>query len=461
MSRIAIKIFLAFWLTFFLVVTGFSVLVDLFRQQDHLQQIGTFQQRQLQQHIDQIHTIYQRRGLQGLQRFSQDIEQNRGTTLFLLDSAGKDLLNRGVPSTVQDFFVTNRHLNRPHMQLREQRLLLGPQNFADTSPPTQVLLWLPKANHEAFTLSSLWQDRYARWRIALGLILSGIISLILSLSLTRPLHRLKRAASRLGQGRFEMNDINAVAMRKDEIGTLAKEFSQMATRLHNALESQQRLLRDVSHELRSPLTRLQVAIGLASRQGVSDQQAMQVSFERMDAECERLNALIGEVLALARADSGIEQNTRREFDLVATLHALTSDARFEAQAHQKDVKLSAPQRLIFLGDEHALASAVENIVRNAIHYTRENTTVHIQLQNRAQGICITVKDAGPGVPEAELSKIFVPFYRVSEARERPSGGTGVGLAIAARVVQQHDGKIEARNHSNGGLEIAILLPQKK
>jgi two-component system sensor histidine kinase CpxA len=459
MSRIAVKIFLSFWLTFFLVVTGFSVVLELLRSQDNLQTIGAFQQRQLQQHMDQIKNIYQRRGLQGLRRFAQDIEDNRGTTLFLMNEAGEDILNKNVPASVQGYFKNNRQLNTAHMQMREQRLLLGPQTFPDAALPAQVLLWLPMASHETLSMSSLWQGRYGVWQVALGVLFSGIVSLILALSLTRPLSRLERAASRLAQGHFETADIDTVASRKDEIGTLAKEFSHMAARLHSALESQQRLLRDVSHELRSPLTRLQVAIGLASRQAPADTPMMQASFDRMEAECERLNALIGEVLALARADSADKQATQHEFDLVATLQALTTDAKFEAQAHQKDVKLEAPARLPFWGDENALASAIENVVRNAIHYTSANSVVLISLASSSNGAEIKVLDAGPGLPEAELSKIFVPFYRVSEARERTSGGTGVGLAIAARVVQQHGGQIVARNRPGGGLEIYIRLPK--
>lgn len=456
MSRIAVKIFLAFWLTFFVVVTSFSVLPDVLRNQAGLQPLGTFQQRQLEQHHSQVRTIFRNRGLQGLQRFSQDIETNRGITFFLLDNDGKDLLDRAVPAAVLAFFKEGQQLGVPQMQLRERRMLLGPQAFVDMTPPATILLWLPMAASETPPLRNWWQGRYSGAQLGLGLLFSGLISLALALSLTRPLNRLERAASRLAQGHFDSRDIDAVALRKDEIGALAKEFGNMAKRLNAALEGQQRLLRDVSHELRSPLTRLQVAIGLASRRAGADSEA---SFERMETECERLNALIGEVLALARDGNSSAETVTRHFDLAVTLRALGADARFEAQANEKDVTLQLPEHLMMVGNEARLASAIENVVRNAICYTVPNTAVMLSATDSGDWICVTICDCGPGLAEEELSKIFIPFYRVSQARERETGGTGVGLAIAAQAVQWHGGKISARNRPSGGLEIEMRLPK--
>lgn len=456
MSRIAVKIFLAFWLTFFVVVTSFSLLLDVLRDQEGLQPLGTFHQRQLEQHQNQVRTIFRNRGLQGLRRFSQDIETNRGITFFLLDDDGKDLLGRTVPATVLAFFKEGRQHGIPQMQLRERRMLLGPQASPEVTPPATVLLWLPMVASEAPPLMNWWQGRYSGAQLGLGLLFSGLISLALALSLTRPLNRLERAATRLAQGHFDSRDIDAVALRKDEIGALAKEFGSMAKRLNAALEGQQRLLRDVSHELRSPLTRLQVAIGLASRQADADSAA---SFERMEAECERLNALIGEVLALARDGNSSTETVAHRFDLAVTLQALGADARFEAQANEKDVTLQLPEHLMMVGNEARLASAIENAVRNAICYTAPNTAVILSARDDGDWICVRICDCGPGLAEEELSKIFIPFYRVSQARERETGGTGVGLAIAAQAVQWHGGKIFARNRPAGGLEIEMRLPR--
>ncbi len=456
MSRIAVKIFLTFWLTFFVVVVGFSVMLQVLGSQEPAQPLGEFHRRQLEQHQTQIQTIARNRGMQGLRRFTQDVETNRGITVFLLAEDGTDILKRNVPIAVSSFVASYRDTGVPLMQMRERRTLLGPVALTAVEPPARLVLWLPMAASDISPLERWWAGRYAAAQLGVGLLLSGFMSLALSLTLTRPLNRLERAASRLAQSHFDTRDIDAVAMRKDEIGSLAKEFAHMARELHGALESRQRLLRDVSHELRSPLTRLQVAIGLASRQVGPDHLA---AFERMELECERLNALIGEVLALARAGNDSQEHTRIEFDLAVTLRSLVADARFEAQSSGKDVTLQVPDRLTLSGNEARVGSAIENVVRNAIAYTPVQTAVSV-VASRGEGwVCVVVTDAGPGVPGEELTNIFLPFYRVSQARERETGGTGVGLAIAAQAVQWHGGRIEARNRSEGGLAIEMRFPE--
>ncbi|MDQ1259589.1 MAG: hypothetical protein QG643_1413 [Pseudomonadota bacterium] len=455
MSRIAVKIFLTFWLTFFVVVVGFSVMLQVLGGQEPSQPLGEFHRRQLEQHQTQIQTIARNRGLQGLRRFAQDVEANRGITVFLLAEDGADILKRDVPVAVSSFVASNRDTGVPLMQMRERRMLLGPVTIQGVEPPARLVLWLPMAASDTSPLERWWGGRYAAAQLGVGLLVSGLMSLALSLTLTRPLNRLEQAASRLAQSHFDTRDIDAVAWRRDEIGSLAKEFAHMARQLHGALESRQRLLRDVSHELRSPLTRLQVAIGLASRQVGPDHVA---AFERMELECERLNALIGEVLALARAGNDSQEHTRIEFDLAATLRSLVADARFEAQSAGKDVTLQVPERLTLSGNESRVGSAIENVVRNAIAYTPVQTAVSVVASRKADGVCVVVTDAGPGVPDVELTNIFLPFYRVSQARERETGGTGVGLAIAAQAVQWHGGRIEARNRPEGGLAIEMRFP---
>lgn len=455
MSRIAVKIFLTFWLTFFVVVVGFSVMLQVLGGQEPSQPLGEFHRRQLEQHQTQIQTIARNRGLQGLRRFAQDVEANRGITVFLLAEDGADILKRDVPVAVSSFVASNRDTGVPLMQMRERRTLLGPVVLTAVEPPARLVLWLPMAASDTSPLERWWGGRYAAAQLGVGLLVSGLMSLALSLTLTRPLNRLEQAASRLAQSHFDTRDIDAVAWRRDEIGSLAKEFAHMARQLHGALESRQRLLRDVSHELRSPLTRLQVAIGLASRQVGPDHVA---AFERMELECERLNALIGEVLALARAGNDSQEHTRIEFDLAATLRSLVADARFEAQSAGKDVTLQVPERLTLSGNESRVGSAIENVVRNAIAYTPVQTAVSVVASRKADGVCVVVTDAGPGVPDVELTNIFLPFYRVSQARERETGGTGVGLAIAAQAVQWHGGRIEARNRPEGGLAIEMRFP---
>jgi two-component system sensor histidine kinase CpxA len=233
----------------------------------------------------------------------------------------------------------------------------------------------------------------------------------------------------------------------------------MAERIEALMESQKRLVRDVSHELRSPLARFNVALGLA-RQHCSS--AADSYFNRIERDAERLNELIGELLTLSLLESGTEQLLREPLALDALVAKVAQDAEFEAENRGKSVALIACEALAVEGNSELLRRALENVVRNAVRYTREGMTVEITLHSEqgeeAMHAVITVRDHGPGVPEATLAKLFLPFYRVAEARDRQSGGTGIGLAITDRAVRLHGGTVNARNAPDGGLLIEIRLP---
>jgi two-component system sensor histidine kinase CpxA len=249
--------------------------------------------------------------------------------------------------------------------------------------------------------------------------------------------------------------MDAAAARRDEIGDLAREFRSMAARLQSSMAGRQRLLRDMSHELRSPLARLQAAIELADREAGPGHHP---DFARMENECRRLDTMIGDVLALSRAEQDEAALATQSFDLAATVLALVADARFEGQPQDKRILLESVEHLLYAGNERLLASAIENVLRNAVRYTPPAGTVTVVLQRRGDRLELSIDDTGPGVPAVELEKIFEPFYRVSEARERGEGGSGVGLAIAARVIRRHRGTICARNGASGGLEVVMSLP---
>lgn len=453
MSRLGIKIFCWIWLAFILLLAGFALVVDHLSQDATLQQLGAGQLRQWQQTQERALGIYQRRGLDGLKRFAKDIHDNRGINFFLLDDDAHDLLGQEVPPSVRQYFMAQRHAGL-QMQKRDQRLLLGPAAFPDPALTGSVLLWLPVTDINFAPASRLWRGPHPVARLAVALAVSGLVSLLLALSLTRPLRHLQATARALAQGDFDTAEIDAAAKRRDEIGDLARDFRDMAARLKTSLEGRKRLLRDVSHELRSPLARLQAAIELADRQAGPENN---LGFSRMENECKRLNAMIGDVLALSRADQDEAATAPQQFDLADTLQTLVSDANFEGQAQHKQVELQAPEQQQYLGHESLISSAVENVLRNALRYTPPESTVTVTLNKQSDRLEISICDAGPGVPEQELGKIFEPFYRISEARERQSGGTGVGLAIAARAAQRHGGKITARNRPTGGLEVVMVL----
>jgi two-component system sensor histidine kinase CpxA len=258
--------------------------------------------------------------------------------------------------------------------------------------------------------------------------------------------------------------VRAETNRRDEIGQLARTFNQMADRIQLLLSAERRLLQDVSHELRSPLARLGVAIELArsseqrdpSRNAAIDGQRGE-TMDRIQKEADRLNSLVGELLQVTRAEGDPSQQRTQPVRLDELLADLVYDTSIEAEAKQSAIKLDAPEPITVAGDEELLHRALENVIRNAIRYAPSNTSVEITLEANRVAAEIQVRDYGPGVPEDSLIRIFDAFYRVDSDRNRASGGVGLGLSIARRSIELHHGKLQAEN-AHPGLRVTIRLP---
>jgi two-component system sensor histidine kinase CpxA len=247
--------------------------------------------------------------------------------------------------------------------------------------------------------------------------------------------------------------------RRDELAQLVRDFDGMAGRIESLVTAQARLLNDVSHELRSPLARLNVSLGLA-RQRTGPQ--AEPALDRIEREAERLNELIGRLLTIARLESGADGLEESQVHLEDVLRDITQDADFEAQSLHCRVQCSIGNDCVVPANRDLLYSAIENVVRNAMRYTKEGTTVDIRL-DAATGptgleACVKVLDSGPGVPEESLDKLFRPFYRLDDARSARTGGVGLGLAITERTVLLHHGRVKAVNRPQGGLMVEISLP---
>jgi two-component system sensor histidine kinase CpxA len=233
----------------------------------------------------------------------------------------------------------------------------------------------------------------------------------------------------------------------------------MAERLESMVKAQQRLLGDISHELRSPLARLGVALGLARQRSGPDANG---ALDRIERESDNLNEMISQLLTLTRLESGTDGRKRAEIDLAALVRDVAEDADFEARSVNRSVQVVWTERCTINGIEELLRSAVENVVRNAVRFTPEGTAVEVALQ-RQNGASdryavISVRDRGKGVPEEALERIFRPFYRAEDARDRQSGGgTGLGLAITERAVRMHGGSVVATNAKDGGLSVEMRL----
>ena len=247
--------------------------------------------------------------------------------------------------------------------------------------------------------------------------------------------------------------------RRDEISQLVRDFDAMAERLEGLVKAQGRLLNDISHELRSPLARLNVALGLARQRTGPEAQA---SLQRIDMEAERLNELIGRLLTIARLESREDRSGLVPIDLDDLVSEVANDAEFEAQNRGCRVKTTLAGDCVVMGNPSLLRSAIENVVRNATRYTPEGTAVQVDLRcvgdpNSPEAI-LQVADSGPGVPEEALDKLFEPFYRIDDSRVRKTGGVGLGLAITKRAVRLHGGSVRAVNRPEGGLLVEIKLP---
>jgi two-component system sensor histidine kinase CpxA len=295
--------------------------------------------------------------------------------------------------------------------------------------------------------------------LALAVLVSGFVCYVLARYLTSDVRRLRAATQQLAAGDLNARAVAPKRRRSDEIAELVRDFNTMASRLQDLVSAQSRLLNDISHELRSPLARLSVALGLAwQRAGTEAESAL----ERIELEANRLNELIGRLLTLARLEGGEDAMGRTPIALDELVQEIAEDADFEAQSRQCRVHCLIQDDAVIFGGASLLHSAIENVVRNGMRHAPEGTEVEIVLaRESANGkpeAVVRVTDHGPGVPQESLDKLFRPFYRLDDARGRQTGGVGLGLAITERAVRLHGGSVRAANRPEGGLMVEIRLP---
>ena len=372
-----------------------------------------------------------------------------GVMLMIIDENRNELLRRELPERF------NRLLNpRPRSGRR------GPGNLR----PIQLTPSLVAADGQEYRLlfvrTQITVLGVLTWPatqlavLALVVLAALATSMPLARYLASPIMRLQNTSRALAAGALETRVGEPFTRRKDEVGTLARDFDTMAERIQELVTAKETLLRDVSHEFRSPLARIRMAVALAERKASKSSQSDLLRIER---ETERLDELVGEVMALARLRSQPIAKTER-IALDELVSEIVDNARYEyPEAEIRYEALDVPR---LKGDRTALTRAIENVVRNALNHSGpvESATVEVNLQAAAGRIEIRVADRGPGVPDSDLERIFEPFYRVDESRDHQSGGQGIGLAITASVLELHGGRIVARNRSGGGLEVKLELP---
>ena len=339
---------------------------------------------------------------------------------------------------------SSRTVGRDYLRLGETRSVIGSSGE-------------PKLLHGEIP-GGLWANlSQPLLRLLLIPLAVAMVCYALARTVSAPTLTLRSAAHRVASGDFavRVSEAKTFRGRRDELGELAKDFDAMTVRLEAGRDAHRQLLADISHELRSPLARLSVALELARRKSAP---GAAPAMDRIEREAERMNELVGELLALTRLEFPTAALPAEAVDLVELASEIALDADFEAQARRCCVVVRSPEeRLSVSGERELLRRALENVVRNAVRFTAEGTAVDLEILADEKIATVRVRDHGPGVPEEALSQLFLPFWRVGTDRDRLNGGFGLGLAIAERAVRLHGGTIRAQNAEGGGLEITVTL----
>lgn len=393
--------------------------------------------------------IYEQTGRAGLAAYLNHLDQNLKNPSYLLDESGQELAGRDVPEEVR----------AAALQITERRETnVGGQSYLVIqvqSDSHRRYIYL-HASPEFLGGQLFGTPGRLALQILVVLLSAGLGCYLLARYLTSPLVQLRTATRQLATGDLSARIGETLSNRRDETTELGREFDRMAERIESLINGQRRLLGDISHELRSPLTRLNMALGVARRQ--AGDVAIK-AHDRIEREAERLNELIGQLLLLTELESGDQSIKRDSIQMPVLLEYLVADAEFEARNQNRAVHLVIHSDVTITGDERLLLSAIENVVRNAIRHTAEGTAVEITLSQEPETALITVRDYGSGVPDESLPELFRPFYRVGDARDRNSGGSGLGLSITERAIHLHGGTVSAINAAGGGLVVSLRLPK--
>jgi two-component system sensor histidine kinase CpxA len=442
-----LKIFLWFGAALLTVVVGTFLVGELLRPEPFRPPMRRPMDTAVNGYAQVATEIYERDGRQALADYSDRVERDGQIRIFLFDAQLHELAGRKVPEESPNLVRRVLHTQAPEVDPHGPPGLMAQPVTSPSGAQYVLVAEVPMMMHSP----PLWEHLLHLLAI---IAVSSLFCYWLARYLTAPVTKLRAATQELARGNLSARVAPSMGNRRDELASLAADFDQMAATIETLVTGQRRLLGDISHELRSPLARLNVALELARQRAGAD---ATTALQRIEREAETLNEMIGQLLALTRLESHTEAVEQTRFDLVQLVQEIVADADYEARNRKRSVQLESPEICNILGEEQLLRRAIENVVRNAVQYTAEETAVEVRLDCADQAI-ITVRDHGPGVSDEALNKLFRPFYRVDEARDRNSGGTGLGLAIAERAVRLHGGTVKAANVATGGLAVRIALP---
>lgn len=456
MIRLFWKVFLGFWLATVLIILGTALVIHkldpggfpkparapLFNQDPHAMRILHLATRDA---VNSTEAEFVHR-LRTMPPWAL-------RSVYVVNSQGNDLLGRQLPRPVEEL-IRNLDHQRPFQRLdRRKRQFFG--RLVQLEDGQIMRMVVSSQDGQPNLLLKLFLMNF--WPIFLvSVLVSGSLSYLLGRYLARPAEVLKNATQRLAEGDFDHRVAPQMKHRRDEMSSLAIAFDQMAEQLQQSMATQQRLIKDVSHELRSPLMRLQSALGIAHQQA---NPALAEHIGKAQQAAEYLNNIISDILSLpinANEDWPLED----VIDLRLLLESLIQELTPQAQTKNIQLKFAAPlpEEALVQTRSNTLVGVFENLFSNALRHTPQGGQITVTLVQVDKHWQVTVTDTGPGVPEAALAQLFTPFYRTDEARDRRQGGVGLGLSIARRTVSLHGGSISAANAHAGGLAMTVQLP---
>lgn len=452
MGKLFWRMFLGLWMGSALLMVGTSIL------------IATTVERRLPEgargNIDRFATAAARSALAVFETGSAEdasglldnLERIHGLRMHFIDERGKEVLNRKLPSTRS----TGRQRNDASDQESATPSSRRPDRTLDIPIVTSsgrkyralITFNRPPRPPAEFILATL------AWPVLISILLAGIISAVAAHYLVKPLAKLQAAAQRLASGELDYRVGNALDSRRDEFTALGKDFDRMADQIGQLLSSQKLLMLDLSHELRSPLARIKVALELA--RGKS---APADLIDRMDRDADRMDSMIGALLLLARLESPSSLCNEEEIDLSELIAAIVEDAQLEGAGSAHCIHARIAPGLAVIGDRELLSRAIENVLRNALRHTPDGSDIEVVASEKGDHVAIGVADGGKGIPPELIEHLFTPFARGEDASRE---GAGLGLAIMRAAIVRHGGTVAMKNRESGsGLEVLIRLPARK
>ncbi|WP_231757716.1 ATP-binding protein [Microbulbifer elongatus] len=463
MSSLFGRIFFGAWLTAIIMVLA-AVYITHIREFGDPAQRDRWEGPELFREITHNLRMTRRHGVEYFRHWLDQQPKDVQKRVYAIDGSGQEILHRAIPQDMAPLFAGLNFRNREARGLVDRKPSVGFFVHQRGGETLRVVFIAGKSKEELllrFILRSFWPI------LVLATLASGLACYLLARYLSKPLDNLRVATRRVAAGDLSYRVTPTLRGHGRELGELAADFDSMTAQLQESMAEQRRLIKDVSHELRSPLARLQVALGIARQKQVAE---LDPELDKIGKAADYLEDIIADILSLP-----VSGDAQRPLDDVVEinglLQALSDELQDEAARKQVSVSLRGEgSELLVATRGSSLTAALENILRNAIKYSPEGGQVTVSVKTLApsaadqgagdsSGHCqIQVTDSGRGVPESELQAIFRPFYRTDEARSRESGGFGLGLAIAQRTVAQHRGQIDAFNAPAAGLAVRITLP---